>query len=63
MTQLNVQFSDSTESTIIAYFANAQDPTQYPNQSVIQASDIRWKTYFDEQSTWIQGLLVSPGNN
>ncbi|MDN7488466.1 hypothetical protein QZM35_12230 [Burkholderia sp. AU45274] len=46
MTTLNVQFSDSTESTIISYFDSPQDSDQYENFGTVDTDDKRWATFY-----------------
>jgi hypothetical protein len=41
-----VQFSDSTEATIIAYAASAQPSDAWPYQGTVDSSDARWATYY-----------------
>ncbi|WP_186260355.1 hypothetical protein [Burkholderia gladioli] len=45
--QLNVQFKDSTEGAICAFFAAAQNPSDFPNSGTVDASDARWKTFYE----------------
>ena len=42
---INVQFKDSTETTVIATFESAQDETQYPNQLAIEETDARYVAF------------------
>ncbi|MBN3771193.1 hypothetical protein [Burkholderia sp. Se-20378] len=42
---IQVQFFDSSETTIVSYFACPQDSKAYPNQAVIDTSDERWKAF------------------
>ncbi len=51
MTQINVQFSDSTETTVIACFGCAQDPTAWPNQGVISTTDARYLAFVNPPAT------------
>lgn len=60
MTTVNVQFSDSSESTIISYFSSPQDPEVWPNTGTVETTDARWKTYYEAQSPNIQPYLPSP---
>ncbi|MBU9661891.1 hypothetical protein KTF22_08300 [Burkholderia multivorans] len=60
---INVQFSDATEETIIAYFACAQDATIYPNQGVIETSDARWKAYYSALPAIMQAGPPAPTGN
>lgn len=46
MTTVQVQFFDSTETTIIAYFASAQSPSAFQNLGTVDTSDARWKAYY-----------------
>ncbi|WP_042298947.1 hypothetical protein [Paraburkholderia kururiensis] len=57
---LNVQFSDSTEETIIGYFASPQDPAVWPNMGTVEVTDARWKTYYDAQPATSQQYLPAP---
>lgn len=60
MTTIYVQFSDDTDTTIISYFSCPQDPDVWPNQGTIESNDPRWKTYYDQQSPFIQGFMPAP---
>jgi hypothetical protein len=60
MATLNVQFSDSTGATIMAYFASPQDPKAFANQGTVDTSDERWKAYYDAQLPMIQQYLPAP---
>ena len=42
---IHVQFKDSTETTIIAAFAGAQDPTAFPNQAEISETEARYLAF------------------
>lgn len=42
MSTVFVQFSDSTQKTIIAAFSCAQDPDVYTNQGTVDSSDARY---------------------
>ncbi len=55
-----VQFSDSTEATVIGYFASPQNTTEWPNLGSVEASDPRWKAYFELQSAEAQRNLPQP---
>ncbi|WP_343726699.1 hypothetical protein [Burkholderia seminalis] len=46
MASIYVQYSDSTEKTIIGYFGAPQDEATFPNQGTVDASDARWATFF-----------------
>lgn len=48
MTILNVQFGDSDETAIIAYFGGPQDPSAYPNLGQVDTSDDRWEAFYEE---------------
>lgn len=47
---LNVQFSDATGSTVVAYFASPQDAGDYQNLGLIDQSDARWATFYEKVS-------------
>ncbi|SDR37747.1 hypothetical protein SAMN05443245_5261 [Paraburkholderia fungorum] len=53
-----VQFADSTDAVIIAYFSNAQDASAFPNQGTVAASDARWKTFYSASP--LQSYLPAP---
>lgn len=55
-----VQFSDSTDTTIVSCFANAQNPMAFPNQGSVNASDARYKAYFYSLPAFAQTLLPPP---
>lgn len=60
MTTIYVQFADATDASIVSQFSCPQDPDIWPNQGTVESNDPRWKTYYDEQSPFIQGLLSKP---
>ncbi|WP_131542583.1 hypothetical protein [Paraburkholderia hospita] len=57
---LNVQFSDSTETTITSYFGCPQDALAWPNQGTVDPADARWKTYYESLPTLIKAALPTP---
>jgi hypothetical protein len=57
---LNVQFFDSTETTIVSSFAVPQDASTYPNQGQVETSDPRWKAFFDLMNPAVQKYLPAP---
>jgi hypothetical protein len=59
---LNVQFSDSSDATVISYFASPQDPTQYPNLGTVETSDARWVTFYDAIGGAALGLPAPTSN-
>lgn len=60
-TTLNVQFSDATESSIIAVFGAPQNGSAYPNQGEIGSGDTRYSAYYDALPTWARAALPAPG--
>lgn len=42
-----VQFADSTQTVIVSYFGAPQDESEFPNQGAVDASDARYKTFFN----------------
>ncbi|WP_175765098.1 hypothetical protein [Burkholderia ambifaria] len=56
MTTLYVQFSDSTESEVVAYFSAQQELEVYQNLGVIDASDARWATFYNAAGGKVCGL-------
>ena len=55
-----VQFSDFTETTIIAVFSGPQNATAFPNQGTVTASDARWAAFYATQPAWAQTALLQP---
>lgn len=55
-----VQFSDSTQLSVVGVFANAQNPTIYPNQGEIDISDARYAAFFNSLSASSQSFLPKP---
>jgi hypothetical protein len=62
MTNIFVQFSDGTETTIVSVFANAQDPATFPNQAEIASSDSRYESFYQGLQALVQKMLVAPGS-
>jgi hypothetical protein len=56
---MNVQFSDETETTIIASYAGPQ-PSSIPNQGTVTASDPRWAAYYASFPASMQSALTPP---
>lgn len=48
---INVQFSDTTETTIVAVFANAQNPDVWPNQGEVADTDPRYLQFISPTPT------------
>ena len=62
-TTLCVQFSDSTEATIISYFGCPQNASAFPNLGTVLTTDPRWATYYDGLPTSVQAALPAPTTN
>lgn len=60
-TTLNVQFSDATETSIIAVFGARQNGSVYTNQGELASSDTRYSAYYDALPAWAQAALPAPG--
>lgn len=56
-----VQFSDATESTLVAVFSCPQDADTYANQGTVLPSDARYATFFNSLSASTQKELPPPG--
>jgi hypothetical protein len=48
---VNVQFADSTDTTIVSYFACPQDPAVWPNQAAIDSADPRYLAFLNPPPT------------
>lgn len=46
MVAINVQFSDSSETTVVAYFGAPQSESNYPNLGTVGTSDARWSAFY-----------------
>ena len=55
-----VNFTDSTEEEIIAFFVSLQDPEVYQYPGVVDVDDPRWKVLFAAQPEFIQGHMPTP---
>ena len=55
-----VQFADSTDTVIVAYFAGPQNPATFPNQGTVAATDARWTTYYATLPTSFQACVPAP---
>jgi len=55
-----VQFSDSSETIIVAVFSCPQNSTSYPNQGAVTASDARWAALYATLPTSMQAVLPPP---
>ncbi|SEI42743.1 hypothetical protein SAMN05192539_1001329 [Paraburkholderia diazotrophica] len=60
MASLVVQFSDSTQKTIVSYFGSLQDESQIPNLGSVQASDPRWGALVNLFPPSAQAVLPTP---
>lgn len=49
-----VQFSDESETKIIAVFSSPQDPEAWPNQESVETDDPRWIDFENAHSELIQ---------
>jgi len=62
METVYVQFADSTESAIVAYFAGPQDPAAYANLGTVDDTDPRYLAFLNPPETTAQkaaSLLAS----
>ncbi|MGS1033101.1 hypothetical protein [Burkholderia glumae] len=58
-----VQFTDSSETAIIAIFGCAQDPKIYPNQGEIETSDPRYGAYYESLPAPAQKWIEAPSED
>lgn len=59
-TTLNVQFSDSTQETIISYFGSPQSASNYSNLGTVTTSDPKWAAYYATLSATAAGFFPAP---
>jgi hypothetical protein len=60
MTTINVQFADSTEQVVVAYFAAPQSATAWPNQGTVDSSSALWATYYNSLPEFINQGMPAP---
>lgn len=60
MALINVQFSDSTKSTVIAYFADLQQSVGYPNSGAVDTDSAAWATFYNDLPASMQSALPAP---
>jgi hypothetical protein len=60
MQEINVQFADSTGSTIISVFGCPQNPVIFSNLGAVPTSDTRWVAYYNAQNIIVQAGLPPP---
>ncbi|EMX8401598.1 hypothetical protein AAHR76_002382 [Yersinia enterocolitica] len=52
-----VQFLDKKEAVIISWFsAIPPSPVQFPNLGEVEASDPRWKVFYDKMNPSVPGM-------
>ena len=56
---LLVQFSDSTQETIIAFLPGLQEPVVFPNQGEVDSTDPRWKAFCHNLPDTVQASMPS----
>jgi len=59
MTTINVAFSDSGESTIIAVMATPQPTANFPYQGEVPSSDARYQAFYMAQP-FLQPMMPTP---
>lgn len=63
MTEIHVQFADSSGKTIISYFGAAQDERYFPNQGTVTSDDPRWTAFYATIQVAQQTNFPSPAVN
>lgn len=63
MIEIFVQFSDTSDETIVAAFGSPQDKTAFPNQGVVDSSDLRWAPYYKSILAGVQSAWPAPTSN
>jgi hypothetical protein len=59
---INVAFSDSKETTVVAWMLTPQPESTFPNQGEIQTSDSRYATFFNA-NPMAQQMMPTPTTN
>lgn len=62
MVTLNVQFADSKEQVIIAYFASPQDAAVYANSGTVSTDDARWAAFYRALPDEVAGYFPAPNS-
>lgn len=60
MNEINVQFFDSTEVVICSVFSCPQDPSVYANPGIVDDSDQRYVTYYNDLPDIVRAGLEPP---
>ena len=55
-----VNFTDLSETAIDQHFGAPQDVAVYPNFGSVDATDSRWKTFYEAQPAFIKSYLPTP---
>lgn len=59
MPNINVQFSDATETVIVSIFGSPQDPS-WQNQGTVEVSDERYAVYYNSLPPTMQQYWPVP---
>jgi hypothetical protein len=59
MTTLIVQFADESEEVIVGYMTGPMEPP-LPNTGEVEASDSRWKAYYNSLPEFVQPWFPAP---
>ncbi len=62
MSQIFVQFTNSSDEVILSCFGSPQEGDSWPNQGTVDNSDPRWVVFYNEQSILFQRILPTPEN-
>jgi hypothetical protein len=57
---INVQFTDSAQTTVCSYFASPQP--EFPNMGTVQSDDSRWADFYEALPPMEQSLFPTPGS-
>jgi hypothetical protein len=61
MITINVQFSDGSDTSVVSYFACAQDPSTYQNLGVVDSDNTKWAEFYNSLSVMMQNGMPTPG--
>nr|DAG76231.1 MAG TPA: hypothetical protein [Caudoviricetes sp.] len=57
---IQVQFSDSTQKTIVSYLSGAQDLGVYPNQGSVELTDSRYAAFYSSLPSVCTAVMPAP---
>ncbi|MDR6583819.1 hypothetical protein J2W50_002017 [Herbaspirillum frisingense] len=60
MASIHVQFEDESEQRVVAVFGSEQQSDVYPNQAVIETTDLRYIEFYESFPVFMRATLPAP---